>query len=52
MNDPEDSPWLEPLVQSTALKLVSGLANAKETRPAPGNTPPPTVLWTERFKQC
>lgn len=50
MNDPEDSEFLKPLVQSTKLKLVSGLADATETQPAPGNTPPPTVLWTERFK--
>lgn len=50
MNDPEDSEFLKPLVQSTKLKLVSGLADATETQPAPGKTPPPTVLWTERFK--
>lgn len=49
MNDGEDSPFLEPLVQSRRLNLVSGLAYAKETRPAPGATPP-TTLWTERFK--
>jgi exonuclease III len=50
MNDPEDSRWLEPLVQSTKLNLVSGLTHAKETRPAPGHTPPRSPLWTERFK--
>jgi endonuclease/exonuclease/phosphatase family metal-dependent hydrolase len=50
MNDPEDSAWLKPLVQSTELNLVSGLSHATETRPAPGATRPPTPLWTERFK--
>src|SRR5262249_8027872 len=46
----EDSEWLKPLVKSPRLKLVSGLPNATETHPAPGNKPPPSVLWTERFK--
>jgi endonuclease/exonuclease/phosphatase family metal-dependent hydrolase len=50
MNDSEDSEWLAPLVQSPRLGLVSGLTHAIETRPAPGKDPPPTSLWTERFK--
>jgi endonuclease/exonuclease/phosphatase family metal-dependent hydrolase len=50
LNDPPDSPFLAPLVGSPALKLSLGLANAQETRPGPGNPPPPTTLWTERFK--
>jgi endonuclease/exonuclease/phosphatase family metal-dependent hydrolase len=51
MNDPEDSVWLEPLVHSSELNLVSGLTHATETRPAPGTPPPSSVLWTERFKE-
>jgi len=51
MNDPPDSPFLAPLVASQALRLVDGLANPTETRPAPADTPPPaTVAWTHRFK--
>jgi len=50
MNDAEESPYLEPLVQSRRLKLVSGLTHAMETHPVPGSTPPPSPLWTERFK--
>jgi endonuclease/exonuclease/phosphatase family metal-dependent hydrolase len=50
MNDPPDSEFLAPLTQSPELDLVSGLTNAKETRPSPGTPPPPTKLWTERFK--
>jgi len=50
MNDAEDSEWLAPLVRSPKLGLVSGLTHARETRPAPGSAPPPTTLWTERFK--
>ena len=50
MNDPPDSEFLAPLTMSSKLKLVSGLTNAKETRPSPGNAPPPTTAWTERFK--
>ena len=50
MNDPPDSEFLRPLTASPTLKLVSGLSNAKETRPAPGQPPPPTSAWTERFK--
>jgi endonuclease/exonuclease/phosphatase family metal-dependent hydrolase len=51
MNDPPDSDFLAPLAQSSRLNLVSGLSNAKETRPGPGNPPPPTTSWTERFKE-
>jgi hypothetical protein len=50
MNDPPDSVFLAPLTQSPELNLVSGLTNAEETRPSPGSPPPPTTLWTERFK--
>lgn len=50
MNDGTDSAFLEPLISSPSLRLASGLAGAKETRPCPGDTPPPTTEWTERFK--
>jgi endonuclease/exonuclease/phosphatase family metal-dependent hydrolase len=50
MNNPPESEFLSPLADSSKLKLASGLANAKETRPAPGSTQPPTTNWTERFK--
>jgi exonuclease III len=50
MNDPPDSEFMSPLTDSPKLNLVSGLSDAKETRPGPGNPPPPTTAWTERFK--
>ena len=50
MNDPPDSPFLEPLAAATELKLVFGLAQPQETRPGPGDPPPPSSAWTERFK--
>ena len=50
MNDPPDSPFLEPLAGATELKLVFGLAQPQETRPGPGDPPPPSPAWTERFK--
>ena len=50
MNDPPDSPFLEPLACATELKLVFGLAQPQETRPGPGDPPPPSSAWTERFK--
>ena len=50
LNDPPDSPYLQPLVAAPSLRLRDGLANAKETRPAPGSPPPPSPLWTARFK--
>jgi endonuclease/exonuclease/phosphatase family metal-dependent hydrolase len=50
MNDPPDSPFLEPLATSQGLNLVFGLAQPQETRPGPGDPPPPTPAWTERFK--
>ena len=50
MNDPPDSEFMAPLTASPGLNLVSGLADAKETLPGPGNPSPPTTAWTERFK--
>jgi endonuclease/exonuclease/phosphatase family metal-dependent hydrolase len=51
MNDAPDSAFLRPLTDNFDLKLVDGLANAQETRPAPKTSDqnvPPT--WTHRFK--
>ena len=51
MNDPPNSQFLAPLVAAPALRLVDGLTNPTETRPAPADTPPPPVTaWTHRFK--
>src|SRR5206468_9176492 len=50
MNDPPDSPFLEPLAVEPKLKLVFGLGQPQETRPGPGDPPPPSPAWTERFK--
>ncbi|MGH2535566.1 MAG: endonuclease/exonuclease/phosphatase family protein [Thermomicrobiales bacterium] len=51
MNDPPDSPFLAPLAGSTALMMTNGLANPRETRPAPDDDPPPPgPAWTHRFK--
>jgi hypothetical protein len=37
MNDPPDSQFMAPLTASPKLNLISGLTDAKETRPGPGN---------------
>ena len=50
MNDPPESPFFEPLAAATELRLVFGLAQPQETRPGPGDPPPPSSAWTERFK--
>jgi endonuclease/exonuclease/phosphatase family metal-dependent hydrolase len=50
MNDPPDSPFLAPLATSPTLKLKFGLDDVKESQPGPGNPPPPSPNWTERFK--
>jgi endonuclease/exonuclease/phosphatase family metal-dependent hydrolase len=50
MNDPPDSPFLAPLATSPELKLKFGLDNVQESQPGPGNPPPPSPNWTERFK--
>jgi endonuclease/exonuclease/phosphatase family metal-dependent hydrolase len=53
MNDPPSSEWLAPLAASSALQLVNGLADAKETRPPKADVPPPPPdgLWTHRFEE-
>jgi len=50
MNDAPDSPFLEPLATASELNLAFGLEEPQETRPGPGEPPPPSPAWTERFK--
>lgn len=50
-NDTPDAATIAPLVTTPQLGLVNGVANAKETRPAPhSSSPPPHEVWTHRFK--
>lgn len=53
MNDPPDSPYLEPFTTDAELHLTNALAHARESQPptVPGNIPaPPHTNWTHRFK--
>jgi endonuclease/exonuclease/phosphatase family metal-dependent hydrolase len=50
MNDPPDSEFMAPLADSPVLQLKFGLEDVQETQPGPGNPPPPSPNWTERFK--
>ena len=51
MNDAPDADILAPFAASPHLKLKNGLLHAKETRPAPNSSSPPTQpVWTHRFK--
>lgn len=51
MNDAPDADVLAPFTASPQLRLVNGLANAEETRPAPeSSSPPGSPIWTHRFK--
>ncbi len=54
MNDPPESPHLQPMLVADGLPLVNVLENAKETRPAKAETRgqgagPTSVVWTHRF---
>jgi len=54
MNDPPDSPWLEPFTTSAELGLVDGLTDPEETRPPKAETTgpgPQTTAWTYRHKE-
>lgn len=52
MNDVIASPCLAAIAQSSALGLVDGLANPRETRSAHDDNPPPAgPAWTHRFKE-
>jgi endonuclease/exonuclease/phosphatase family metal-dependent hydrolase len=48
MNDPPDSPALQPLVSALGLSLMNALTDAVETRPAKEETP--SKAWTYRHK--
>lgn len=51
-NDGPKANPLAPLVANGTLKLVNGLADAKEDRPAPIDTPAaPDRPWSDRFKE-
>jgi endonuclease/exonuclease/phosphatase family metal-dependent hydrolase len=52
MNDPPNSPCLEPFTADQELQLTNALINPEETRPAKIDTPPPsTKSWTHRYKR-
>jgi len=52
MNDPPDSPCLQPLAGDPELQLTNALSNPRETRLSrPDTPPPPTTAWTHRYKQ-
>jgi len=52
MNDPPNSPCLQPFVGDSELQLTNALSNPKETRPPKSDTPPPpSAAWTHRFKR-
>lgn len=51
MNDPPDSPCLQPFTTDRELQLTNALSNPKETRPPKPDTPPPaSTAWTHRYK--
>jgi endonuclease/exonuclease/phosphatase family metal-dependent hydrolase len=51
MNDTPESPPLQAF-STQALRLVNGLADPEETRPAKADQPPPaSKAWTHRFKE-
>jgi exonuclease III len=51
MNDTEKSEWIEPFTKDPELRLTNALLNATETHPAkPDDPPPPTTIWTHRYK--
>jgi len=52
MNDPPNSPCLQPLVGDSELRLTNALSNPGETRPPkPDTPPPPSTAWTHRYKR-
>jgi len=51
MNDPPNSPCLQPFVGDQQLQLTNALSNPRETRPPKPDTPPPvSTAWTHRYK--
>lgn len=52
VNDGVDSQFLKALTASSRVKLINGLTDPAETRPAPASSSPPsTKAWTHRFKE-
>ena len=52
INDPPNSPCLQPLVGDSELRLTDALSNPGETRPPKPDTPPPSsTAWTHRYKR-
>lgn len=52
MNDPPNSPCLQPLVGNSKLRLTNALSNPVETRsPKHDKPPPPSTAWTHRYKK-
>jgi endonuclease/exonuclease/phosphatase family metal-dependent hydrolase len=51
MNDPPDSPCLQPFVGDPELNLTNALTNPQETGPSKSDTPmPSSTAWTHRYK--
>jgi endonuclease/exonuclease/phosphatase family metal-dependent hydrolase len=52
LNDPPDSPCLEPFTTDPALSLSNALENPEETRPPKKDDPMPvSPAWTHRYKE-
>jgi endonuclease/exonuclease/phosphatase family metal-dependent hydrolase len=52
MNDTPVSETLAPLLEDGKLELINGLANPRQTRPAPHDTnPAASPAWTHRYKE-
>ena len=52
MNDPPDSPCLQPFTTDPELGLVNALENPRETRsPKKDNPMPTSPAWTHRYKE-
>jgi len=50
MNDPPDSSWLDPLVNTSGLGLVNGINKPTEIPAPPAGKFPTSTAWTDRYK--
>jgi len=50
MNDPPDSSWLDPLVNTSGLGLVNGINKPTEIPAPPAGKFPTDTAWTDRYK--
>lgn len=50
MNDPPDSSWLDPLVNTSGLGLVNGIDKPTEIPAPPAGKFPTDTAWTDRYK--